>query len=138
MSIRYLGSIQQVQDDKLLVAVQVDNGACSTCQVKSACEIGQKEQKVIEVFQERHEWAVGDQVWVCGKVKTQNKAVFWAYFLPFLLLTLTITVSFLCLQNDGITALLSLIVLFAYYTTLFFFKEKFRKSFNFTLEQYKA
>ncbi len=134
MSISYLGNIKHIDGDTITVAVEVDHKACSSCQVKSACGIGQEEGKLIEVEQEGHDWHVGDRVRICAEQATRNKAVFWAYLLPFLMLVGTVVLSFLLFRNDGITALLSLCTIVIYYVILYRLRERFKRTLSFRLE----
>jgi sigma-E factor negative regulatory protein RseC len=61
-----------------------------------------------------------------------QKAVFWAYIFPFLLMLATLLTSSLFLQ-EWLAGVLSLLILLPYYGTLYALKDYFKKTFRITV-----
>ncbi len=75
-----------VDGDRIDVEMVVD-GACSSCNVKSACGMGHSESKVVQlVWAGASHFAVGEEVVVYIEERMGVKAALYAYIIPFFIM----------------------------------------------------
>lgn len=120
--------------NKLIVNI-VSQSACSTCHSKEACTVSDFEDKAIEINDFRKEYRVGEQVTIVFKESKGFAALAWGYIFPFFLMILTLIVAMEISSNELGAGLLSLAVLFPYYTALYFLRHHLKKIFKFELEE---
>ena len=115
-------------DGKVAVKIEVKS-ACSACHAKSMCSVSELSEKVIEALP-AESLSVGDSVVVEMEEKFGLKAVFYVFFIPFVLMASTLFVS-ANFVSEALAALFSLLVLAPYYLLLAFLKPYFAKRFVF-------
>jgi sigma-E factor negative regulatory protein RseC len=98
------------------------------------CGVSEMTEKLIEVKQNISGFAQGQAVNVVLDRSLGNKAVLLGYFIPFLILVITLLISSLYLSELW-SGLLAIAVLIPYYLLLFFFKDKLSKTFYFRIER---
>jgi sigma-E factor negative regulatory protein RseC len=122
--------------DKDIVSVKISQvSACSDCHSKSSCLIFGTGEKTVKVHESSGEFHPGDRVGVTITQTTGNKAVFLGYFIPFLLVILTLVVFTLLHFSEWQAGLLALSILIPYYLLLYFSRTRLRKTFSFTLKK---
>ena len=117
-----------VADGKVAVKIEVKS-ACSACHAKSMCSVSELSEKVIEAFP-AESVSVGDSVVVEMEEKFGLKAVFYVFFIPFVLMASTLFVS-ANFVSEALAALFSLLVLAPYALLLMLLKPYFAKQFVF-------
>ena len=122
------GTVINVADGKVSVKIEVKS-ACSACHAKSMCSVSELSEKVIEVLPAENV-SVGDSVLVEMEEKFGLKAVFYVFFIPFVLMasTLFVAANFVA---ESFAALFSLLILAPYYLLLALLKPYFAKQFVF-------
>ena len=112
----------------------LSKSACSSCQVKGACNMSEmEEKKVFVTLPPEHAYKSGQQVNVVMTQSLGNFAVFLGYILPFIILLITL-VSFIGMGfGEGIAGLFSLLILVPYYFILHKSKEKLSRKFSFQI-----
>lgn len=129
------GIIESITDDKLLVRI-LSRSACSSCHAKGACSVADIEEKIIEVAKDRsHQWAQGENVMVRMDESMGRKAVIMGYIAPLVMLVVSIIIFLFIFSNEGLAALLSLLMLVPYYLILYLFRDRLKKEFRFRIEQ---
>lgn len=134
IGIEHEGIISTVSGQKLLVSIQ-SVSACLSCQLKTACNLSEKEDKIIEVNSFGQEFAEGERVIVKMGESLGMKAALLAYILPFVVMvTVLFFVKFLSDSNAiaGISALASLA---PYYFILYLLKNNLKKTFTFHVKK---
>jgi sigma-E factor negative regulatory protein RseC len=127
------GVVDHCGHDKVFVRI-LSQSACSTCQVKGACSIAEVEEKIIEIQPvDPENYKPGDQVTVRMKQSLGRKALILGYIIPLIILVVAIIVFTLVLNNEGLAALLSILLLVPYYTVLYFLRDKLKQQFSFSL-----
>ena len=122
------GTVINVADGKVSVKIEVKS-ACSACYAKSMCSVSELSEKVIEALP-AESLSVGDSVVVEMEEKFGLKAVFYVFFIPFILMASTLFVSSNFVA-ESFAALFSLLVLVPYYLLLALLKPYFAKQFVF-------
>ena len=122
------GTVINVADGKVSVKIEVKS-ACSACHAKSMCSVSELSEKVIEALP-AESVSVGDSVVVEMEEKFGLKAVFYVFFIPFVLMASTLFVS-ANFVSEALAALFSLLVLAPYAMLLMLLKPYFAKQFVF-------
>jgi len=120
-----------VKAGKELVSVRIEvKSACSACHARSMCAAHDMAEKIIEAIP-AEEVGVGDSVVVEMEEKFGLKAVFYVFFIPFLLMVSALFVSSRFISSEPFAALISLAVLVPYFVILALLKPYFAKTFVF-------
>jgi sigma-E factor negative regulatory protein RseC len=129
------GIIESITDDKILVRI-LSQSACSSCHAKGACSISEVEEKIIEIDHfSPGGWQKGQSVMVRMQQSLGLKAVFLGYFAPLLVLVGSVVLFLNVLKNEGLAALISILMLAPYYGILYLFRSRLRKKFSFTIDR---
>ena len=132
--IRHKGVVESIEKHKVLVKI-LQKTTCSDCHAKSVCLSSDRKEKTIEVYDNSGRFCLNEEVIVSVQSSMGHLAVILAFIIP---LTLVVTTIFACLKisgNEGISGLIGLSVLVAYYFVLYFCRDKLKKSFVFTLSK---
>ena len=122
------GTVIKVADGKVSVKIEVKS-ACSACHARSMCSVSELSEKVIEALS-AESVSVGDSVVVEMEEKFGLKAVFYVFFIPFVLMASTLFVS-ANFVSEALAALFSLLILVPYALLLMLLKPYFAKQFVF-------
>ncbi len=131
--IQHPGIIESVGEDKVQVNILAQS-ACSSCHSKGMCSVAEMENKIVDVTKAPDfNYKVGDQVTVYMKKSLGQKAVFYGYLYPFLLMLLSLILMLILTSNEGLAALTSLLLLVPYYYILYKMKDKLSTTFEFKI-----
>ena len=122
------GTVINVADGKVSVKIEVKS-ACSACRAKSFCSVSELSEKIIDAVP-AESVSVGDSVVVEMEEKFGLKAVFYVFFIPFVLMASTLFVSS-NFVSEALSALFSLLILVPYCLLLAFLKPYFANRFVF-------
>ena len=132
--IKHKGTVESIEGSWVKVKI-LQASACSSCSVKSYCHSSESKEKIIDVFAPGCTCSPGDEVMVVGATSIGLKAVVWAFVFPFILLLITLFLTMHYTQVDELmSALFSLVALISYYIVLYFFRDRFKKNFSFTMK----
>jgi sigma-E factor negative regulatory protein RseC len=133
-SIIHPGIIERVDGDKVFIRI-LSQSACSSCHAKGACTIADVEEKIIEADIDASEnRQAGEEVMVKMEESLGHKAVLMGYVLPLIVLVGSIILFLSLFTNEGLAALLSILMLVPYYFTLYLFRKRLRREFRFQIE----
>jgi sigma-E factor negative regulatory protein RseC len=128
------GIIENIDGDKVFVKI-LSQSACGSCHAKNMCNVAEVEEKIIEAdFNPSGNYHKGDQVMVRMEESLGRKAVLMGYGLPFVILIGSVIVFLAILKNEGLAALLSILMLVPYYFTLYLLRKRLQKEFRFRIE----
>ncbi|MFP4471519.1 MAG: SoxR reducing system RseC family protein, partial [Bacteroidales bacterium] len=103
------------------------------------CGVADMQEKIIEVPRNKdHEHKNGEFVIVAMRRSMGLAAVLYGYFLPFVILMVTLLIVSELTGNEALAGLISLAILVPYYTGLYFLKDKLTKRFRFEIEKDKS
>ena len=135
-TISHEGIVTKITDDELEIKILAQS-ACAACHAKSACGMGEQAEKVLTVPRPKgRDFALNQKVNVRMAIGQGNKAAVLAYLIPIVLL---LAVLFVCLglgMNEGLAALVSIIALVPYYIVLYLRRDKLKKKFDYTIEDF--
>lgn len=133
-NIRHPGLIEQVDSNRILVKI-LSQSACSTCHAKGMCNVAEVEEKIVEVQNDHtHTWKPGMEVTVLMSRSLGSRAVFLGYVLPLIVLVGSLVLFVAVIGNEGLAALISLVLTVVYYAILYLFRDNLKKKFNFSIE----
>jgi len=132
--VKHQGVISEIDNEIIRVSI-IAQSACASCHVKGVCSAADMQEKIIDVKNTGIiDQKVGDFVTITMKRKLGNRAVFFGYFLPFIILMITLVSALSYFDDEGIAGLASLAILVPYYFALYMMKDKLKESFEFQLE----
>jgi len=129
------GRIASIDGNTLNVMILAQS-ACSSCHAKGACGMLDMQEKVVEVpVSNPGDFTINEEVTVSMKQSAGNKAVFFGYFLPLLLVLAALIVSLQLSADEAISGLIAISMLVPYYLVLYALKDKFKGQFRFFVEK---
>ena len=130
------GIVIKKQEDKLVVKIE-QKSTCSSCHARGACTSLDKKDKEIEIkSKDTANYNIGDEVIITISTKLGMKAVLIAFVLPLILIVLALFLSIKIFSlSQSLSALISLVVLSAYYFFLYKQNLFLSKQFNFTIKE---
>ena len=130
--IRHEGKVVKIEKGKFSVKI-TSPSACRGCRVRAACSASGMAEKIIETFSDR-DLQIGDEVTVVMEEKLGITAVFYSFFLPFLVMGLVLFVCLTAGISEIIAALCAIISLIPYYLLLHLLARHIEKDFIFRAE----
>ena len=133
-TISHEGIVTKITDDELEIKILAQS-ACAACHAKSACGMGEQQEKILTVPRPKgKEFALLQKVNVTMAIGQGNKAAVLAYLIPILLL---LAVLFVCLGlgvSEGLSALIAIVALIPYYIMLYLRRDKLKNKFSYIIE----
>lgn len=133
--VRHSGIVESIDGPYLKVRIE-QASACSSCSVKSHCRATDSKEKLIDVHNSRHiDCRVGQRVVIEGASSLGMRAVMWAFAFPFAVILLSLFVAmFLSGNNEPLSAVVSLCMLIPYYVIMYLCRNRFKRTFVFTVK----
>lgn len=132
--VKQKGIIEEIKDGFAKVNI-TSFSACSSCQSKAACHMGESAEKLIDVYVGTESYRKGELVNVVMKRSLGMRATAIAYVLPFIIVLLSLITLTKSGFSEGISGLVSLGLLVLYFTILYFLRDTLKKTFQFTLNK---
>lgn len=129
--IEHKGIISEIRDGSIFVDLSVKS-ACSSCHASGICGVDTA-QKTVEVRTNETGYSVGEHVKVVLRESLGMKALFLGYLLPFIVVVSTLVLLLSFNISEGLSGLISVLILAPYYLVLYFFKDKIKREFNFNI-----
>ncbi|MFB6317564.1 SoxR reducing system RseC family protein [Saccharicrinis sp. FJH54] len=132
-TITHSGKVKEIKDTCVEVEIQTGS-ACGHCSASDQCVAADSGSRKISV--ENYSGPplqVGDSVTLTGKNRDGLSAVFLAYFLPFILIIITLFTANTILNNEAVSGLISLGILVPYYGIIWLFKNRLKRKFSFKI-----
>lgn len=130
------GIVQSVDQNHIRVSI-LSRSACGSCHAKSACSLGDSQDKLIDIYQSgtANEFTPGDQVEVVLLESTGLKALVVGYILPFLAVLFTLILLTIITGSEKIAGIAAIGILVPYYISLKLFGKSLKKTFSFSLRK---
>lgn len=127
------GIVKRINDRRVLVSI-IARSACASCQIKEACTLSEVEEKIIEVdLIEDQNFLIGEEVMVEMKQTLGTWAVLFGYFFPFLLVISSLIIFTALGLDQGLSGILSILILAPYYLIMYLSRSFLRKTFTYRL-----
>lgn len=128
------GIIEDIRDGVAKVNITTFS-ACSSCQSKSACHMGEEEVKVVDVHIGASDFHKGETVRVIMKKSLGMRATLIAYILPFIIVLISLFILSSVGLSEAVAGIISVSILAPYFIVLYLLRERFQKTFQFTLNK---
>ncbi|MBT8205999.1 MAG: SoxR reducing system RseC family protein [Eudoraea sp.] len=125
------GVVSEIHGRSIIVSLDKDIH-CESCSAKGACGVSDSATKEVEIIDSQETFKLNEPVKVILKKDLGQKAVFWAYIFPFLLMLLTLMTASM-LFAEWIAGLLSLLILIPYFATVYALKNYFKRTFRISI-----
>jgi len=128
------GIINKIENDKIIVNI-IAQSACASCHAKGMCSVSDLEEKSIEVLKKSGKnYKTGEKVNVAMESSLGTKAVMIGYVIPFLIVLISLIILTIITNNEGFAGLISLALLIPYYFSVYFHRDKLKKTFTFKIQ----
>lgn len=129
--IAHEGIVESVNPSRVIVRITAES-ACAKCHAKGACISIDTKDKIIEVQTDDYaSFRIGDPVIVSIDTTTGHKAVILGYWLPFLVLLMTLLIALHLTGNEAIAGISALSAVALYYFVFYFIQHLVTPSFRF-------
>ena len=133
--IKHRGIVEKIDGAHIVVRI-VQTSACSACSAKGLCNASESKEKQIDVYEAGASYRIGEEVVLIGSTSMGMKAVMFAFGIPLLLIFIAIFVAMKVIGLDElVSSLVVLIAVIPYYIILYLKRDKFNKTFSFTIEK---
>ena len=133
--IKHKGIVERVEGSHLVVRI-VQTSACAACSAKGLCNASESKEKLIDVYEVKDTYQVGEEVVLCGTTSMGMRAVLLAFGIPVLLLLMVLFIAMKVTDGDSfLAALAALIAIVPYYGLVYLFRDRLNKNFSFTIEK---
>jgi sigma-E factor negative regulatory protein RseC len=127
------GIIKSIGNGQMCVSI-ISKSACSGCHAQGNCNLSEMEEKEICTEVSGHSFTVGQPVRIRMQQSDGFRALFLGYLLPFIVLIITMIVVNQLTTDEGLVGLSALGALIPYYSVLFLFRNRLKKSFKYAVE----
>ena len=123
-----------ISSDSKSVKVSITSAtACSGCHAEGVCSLSGSEKKTIEV-KGHYPFNPGDSVMVGMEKSMGTRALFFGYIFPVVVVVISLIVMIMAGVHEGISGLISLLFLAAYYFLIYLFRKQIDRQFIFTIK----
>jgi len=129
----HAGKVIRFEAGKVSVRI-ISKSACAKCHAKGVCTASDMSEKIIDAVCDE-EMKEGDSVNIVMEEKLGWIAIFYSFFLPFLVLFTVLLIVQSYTGSDIAGGLAGLGSLFPYYVVLYLFRKKIEKKFIFRAEK---
>jgi sigma-E factor negative regulatory protein RseC len=131
-NIEHAGVVQKSDANSVIVRISSE-AACAGCHAEGSCSLSGVKEKMVEV-NGNYSVSPGDKVTVLMKKSTGFTAIFLGYVFPLIILILILIILISLPLSELAAGLGSLGFLGIYYLLLYFFRERIRNKFIFTIK----
>ncbi|MDR0364888.1 MAG: SoxR reducing system RseC family protein [Bacteroidales bacterium] len=134
VEIRHKGVIREITETSYRISVE-RQAACQGCAAKKFCNLSDDDNELLRIKRyPRQSYNINDEVTVLMSEEMGRTAVLLGYFLPFVVLISGIIIPVLLNVSQGISGVIGLSAVVAYYLVLSLFRKRLNKKFVFRIE----
>ncbi len=133
-TIHHIGIVARISQEAVFVRI-TQRSACSGCHAKSMCSASEQKEQIIEIPDHTGQYAVGEEVEVCGQTNLGMEAVVLAFVIPLILVVAGVAGGIYLGCDESVSGLISLLILVPYYGALYLFRDRLKKRFVFTVRK---
>lgn len=134
-TIEHSGTIERIEGSTILVRIEQES-ACAGCHAKGLCSAGERKDKIIEVTTDNpNAYQVNEKVMVCAGLSLGLQAVLLAFVFPLIIVVAAILSGNYLHWSESTSGTVGLLMLIPYYVILYYFRERIKKKFVFTLKK---
>lgn len=136
--IAHPATVIAVETTKITLQLTSENH-CHNCALQNVCSSGEASERTITLNDKKaaKNFYIGQNVEVILSSKQITQAAVYGYILPLLLVLFFLFVPYFLTHNETLAALLSLAVIPVYYSLLWLFRKKIKKTLQISIRQTK-
>ena len=133
--VKHKGEIIEINDGHVMVRI-VQTSACASCKIAGHCSASEMKEKIVDVAMRTSDltYKVGDEVVVTTSSRAVNRALLYAFILPFAVLMVSLFGMISLGFDDVMAAASSLGCVLVYYFILYLFKDWVSRGVEFAIE----
>ena len=132
--IEHAGVVSNVDGHRITVSILAQS-ACAACGAKNLCHVADQKEKEVEINDNSGTYRIGERVSVFMKQSSGLRAVWYGYFIPFLVMMAGLIVGNLLFSLEWQTGLFAIGVTTLYYFFLYFLRKYIAKKFTFYIKK---
>ena len=134
-TIDHIGIIERIEGDIIFVRIEQES-ACSECHAKGICTASERKEKIIEVITDNsNAYHVNEKIIVSAELSLGLKAVLLAFVFPLTIVVMAIIIGTYLNWDESTNGTIGLALLIPYYVILYYFRNRIKKKFVFTLKK---
>ena len=134
-TVEHIATVIRADDDVVEAELTVQS-ACAACHARSVCGLGESKRKRVEIATpDAAAYVPGESVVVSIESNMGMTAVFWAYFMPFVVLLGALIVSSAAGAGDGVSALAALAATALYFVALYLCRARLERKIHFKIHK---
>lgn len=134
-TIDHIGIIERIEGDTIFIRIEQES-ACSECHAKGLCTASERKEKIIEVMTDNsNAYHVNEKVIVSAELSLGLKAVLLAFVFPLIIVVMAIIIGTYLNWDESTNGTIGLALLIPYYVILYYFRNRIKKKFVFTLKK---
>jgi sigma-E factor negative regulatory protein RseC len=131
--ITHPGYVKTINESTAEVVI-ISKSGCSSCDIKASCGVSEMEEKIIDVeLNDDQNFHAGDKVQVEMKQSQGTWAVLLGYVFPFVVVVISLIILTSLGIDQGISGLISLLLLLPYYLVVYYSKDILKKNFRYRI-----
>lgn len=133
-----IAQIQKIGTDYIEVAFQAFS-ACGSCSLHALCSSKESCHKTMKIRTEHpSDFSIGEKIRIQIDSSAGLIAALYAYFLPLILLVITVSTTFFVFGNENWAGISGIIILIPYYFGLFLKQKYFKNRFTYHITKIKS
>ncbi len=133
-TIEHKAVVKNINDKQIEVLINQPS-ACAGCHAKNVCSVSGIKEKLICINEVKGDFHVGEHVNLVLKRSLGLQAVLLSYIIPVILFISSLIIFNTFQSNELITASFSILMLLPYFSIIYFFKNKLKEHFIFTIQK---
>jgi sigma-E factor negative regulatory protein RseC len=134
LNICHQGIIKEIKEHTLFVEIE-RKSACAACHAKSVCSFDKKDELISVITNEPEKYQVNEWVQLTLKKSLGAKAVVLGYLFPFLVLALSLFITYYLSRNELLSVGVSFSATALYSLFLKKMDKRFKKNFSFMVSK---
>lgn len=132
--IEHTGVVSKIEGHRITVSFLAQS-ACGACGAKSLCQISEQKEKEVEITDFSGNFYVGEIVNVFMKKTAGLQAVWYGYFVPFMVMLAALIAGSLLFSREWETGVLAISTVLLYYFVLYLFRKRIAGKFTFYIKK---
>lgn len=132
--IEHAGVVSKIEGHRITVSILAQS-ACAACGAKNLCHIAEQKEKEVEINDDSRTYYVGENVSVFMKQSSGLRAVWYGYFIPFLVMLAGLISGNYLFTREWQTGLFAIGIIILYYIFLYFLRKRIAEKFTFYIKK---
>jgi len=132
--IEHAGVVSKINGHRITVSILAQS-ACAACGAKNLCHIAEQQEKEVEINDDSGTYRIGESVSVFMKQSSGLRAVWYGYFIPFLVMLAGLISGNSLFSKEWQTGIFAIGITMLYYIFLYFLRKRISEKFTFYIKK---